>query len=341
MIDKEEVRKERRTRIRWTIGIVAFDVLFVIIVAVFGSLLLLKLFPDIPQENLTGILTTVAVLVCVPTILSRKTIIENWSKYYREQKKQLRQSLDKATAQAETENETLKTRLCLPEGARTWWDESSSQAGGSMKLRWAGCIVLEVLCILLTVGIVVYSMFLPPEACVTLMLVGFVLGIYGFCVLCEAYVKGILYSVTPVACYALPLAALWFSGVRTEWILGVVTVVVGSVLFVLFMWLVVVRPQRKKQRILSEYQMQNKKEPQDWFEDAWGFVCGFVSASGRRVFIYKSYAPLEEAAPFIVTISQDVTYKGVKIENGKQERIEGIETQEEAERIAVKLLEEE
>lgn len=339
MIDKEELRKERRTRIRWTIGIVAFDVLFVIIVAVFGSLLLLKLFPDIPQENLTGILTTVAVLVCVPTILLRETIIENWSKYYREQKKRLRQSLDEATAQAETENETLKTRLCLPEGARTWWDESSSQAGSSMKLRWAGCIVLEVLCILLTVGIVVYSMFLPPEACVTLMLVGCVLGIYGFCVLCEAYVKGIFYSVTPVACYALPLAALWFSGVRTEWILGVMTIVVGSVLFALFVWLVVVRPQRKKQRIIAEYQTQNEKGAQDRFEEA-NFISGFVSASGRRVFIYQSFAPFDEAAPFIVATTEDVTYKGLKIENGKPEVVRSIETQEEAERLALKFLEE-
>ena len=189
----EDMQRERRTRICWTLGIIFVGILFLLIVTIAGNLFLEKFFPNLPMENRSGILIVLAVLVLVPLILLREAIIENFSKYYREEKKIFKLKIEQHRLRKEEENKQLRERLVLPHGAKTLYEEDLEKRNEFSPRRILGAILLEILCLFMTLGIVIYSLFLSPEWCVAILCLGIAVGIYGGCVMCGAYVKGILY----------------------------------------------------------------------------------------------------------------------------------------------------
>jgi len=132
------------------------------------------------------------------------------------------------------------------------------------------CILAELLCLLLTVGLPLFFNKFSVEVSISLVLFGLMLGIYGFSILCGYKVKGIKFSILPVMCYAIPLAfSYYILNIKTSWINGTITIIFGSILFVLFFLYYVIIPYKKYNEALSSYliELPNKYPNFKYYRD--------------------------------------------------------------------------
>jgi hypothetical protein len=167
----------------------------------------------------------------------------------------IKEELKLIEEQRKKESEELRRKFNLSSNVLTSYEYNAiAMKRYSSKTKWILLAIFEILCLSMTIGSVFYYDLVTAELGVTIMMLGISSGIYGFCILCDAPIKGIVYSLLPVLCYAIPLAFVYYIiRVNTEWVLGVSTLVCGSILFFLFMYFVVVKPIKKKNAASIKY----------------------------------------------------------------------------------------
>lgn len=250
-------KKERKYKIFYIVGLVLYSIFIM-----FLSFLFMKL-----ENSINGTLsiktleihiTVMCLLIVPPAVIG----VVCWDRVYdfltrcskkkRERIKKEKEILENKNKKASDE---LREMYNLPDNILTQY-EHYTLFSKSFFSRWKWILlgICEFLCLAATIGSVFYFDLVSLELGVTIILLGIVLGIYGFTIICNAPVKGILYSALPVLCYALPLVIVYYLiGIKTEWIIGLSTVVFGSILFALFICFVVVIPYKRYNKACNEY----------------------------------------------------------------------------------------
>ena len=177
------------------------------------------------------------------------------------------------------------------------------------KFRLIFFIICELLCLLLTIGSPLYFDKVPIEYSVMIMLFGLMLGIYGFAILCGYPVKGIKYSVISVLCYAFPLALSYYVlSIKTMWINGLISVVVGSILFFVFLLFGVIKPQNNyKNKLISYWNHLSQKYGTFNFYRDYHYM-NLWDKSGAHITI--AMVNDEDCS---ITIFNDILYEDVKL----------------------------
>lgn len=257
-------KKERKYKILYIVGLVLYSIFII-----FLSFLFMKLENSIngnlSDKTLVIHIAVMCLLIVPPAVFG----VVGWDMVYdfltrcnkkkRERIKKEKEIIENNNKKASNE---LREIYNLPDTILTQY-EHYTLFSKSFFARWKWILlgVCEFLCLVATIGSVVYFDLVSVELGVTIILLGIVLGIYGFAILCDAPAKGILYSALPVLCYALPLAIVYYLiGIKTEWIIGLSTVVCGSILFVLFICFVVVMPFKRYNKARNEYWNQLKEK---------------------------------------------------------------------------------
>ena len=216
--------------------------------------------------------------------------------------------------QRKKESEELRRKFNLSSNVLTSYEYNSIRMKRySSKTKWILLAIFEILCLSMTIGSVFYFDLVTAELGVTIMLLGLSFGIYGFCILCDAPIKGIAYSLIPVVCYALPLVIVYyFINVDTEWIIGLSTIIFGSILFVLFMVIAVAKPIKKKNAALIKYwNLLEEKYPKihhhsDYYHLHSGIA--FWKKDGTHILIYEY-----KKGCYSITLIGNIIFESVKI----------------------------
>ena len=207
----------------------------------------------------------------------------------------------------------------------------------SSKRKWILLAIFEILCLSMTIGSVFYYDLVTAELGVTIMLLGLSFGIYGFCILCDAPINGIVYSLIPVLCYAIPLAFVYYIiRVNTEWVLGLSTIVCGSVLFFIFMYIVVIKPFKKKNAALVKYwnlieeKYPKMHHPRDYLCNA--IVFWKKDRTNVTIFEYKKGC-------YSITLTGNIIFENVKMKDSILNYIELKDTFDNCVKKGIELLE--
>lgn len=123
-----------------------------------------------------------------------------------------------------------------------------------LNYKWVFMGICEIICLAITMGFPFYFDNLGSELATATLLFGLAIAIYGFCILCDAPIKGLIYSFAPVLCYAIPLMIIYYIlQIRTEWLIGLLTILFGSLFFILFFVKYAIKSYKNHNKILSEY----------------------------------------------------------------------------------------
>ncbi len=238
------------------------------------------------------------------------------------------------------DSNNFKAEFNLPDNILTYYEYSLiSKEMFLLKWKWILLAICEFLCLAATIGSVFYFDLVTPEVGVAIMMLGLSIGIYGFCILCGALIKGLAYSVLPVLCYALPLVVVYYIiHVETEWIIGLSTIVFGSVLFMLFMYLVVVRPIKKKNAASIKYwNLLEEKYPRMHHHRDYIRVENYITLwkkDGTNVTIFEY-----KKERYSIVLTGKILFEGIKLDNVMLDYIESKETFENCVKKGIELLE--
>lgn len=331
--------EEKIIRRKWTIGIICFDIL------IFGIILLimvflLKKYPQTDNSKFTGIFTFISLLLILPTILGRDLIIERFASYYKKERLEVQSEKKILNIKNLEESNALRERLNLPDYILTQYEYSNiiHKKEIPTKLRIAVMIIFEVLCLGMTCGMVFYGDLLSAKIAVITATMGIIFGIYGFCFLCGAYFKGIIYSIYPILCFAIPLLIAYISGIRTGWLLVLISIVGGFALAGLSLAYFVIIPKKRKDNLEQEYLesfLEDKKdlENQKFFFENIGFFENLYNLDGRSISIFQKNNSLQY---YLYKIDK-IIFKGIEL----KDRLVGIlkvSSLEEAEKNAIEFL---
>ena len=200
-------------------------------------------------------------------------------------------------------------------------------------------LLIEILCLSMTIGSVFYYDLVTAALGITIMLLGLSLGIYGFCILCDAPIKGIVYSLLPVLCYAIPLSIVYYiAKIKNEWILGLSTLVGGSILFFLFMHLGVVKPIKKKNAASIKYwNLLEEKHPKIYHRRDYLRVENYITfwkKDGTNVTIFEY-----KKERYSIVLTGKILFECVKLDNEILDYIESKDTFENCVKKGIELLE--
>lgn len=285
---------------------------------------------------LMGLLIITPIVICVvgwDMVYDRLTTRKNKHEKIKEERKLIEQRRKK-------ESEAIRDKFNLPSNILTSYEYNSVFVKKYFsKVKWILLAVFELLCLSMTVGSVFYFDLVTPELGITIILFGIAVGIYGFCVLCDAPKKGVIYSLCPVLCYAIPLVFVYYViRIDTDWILGLSTITCGSLLFWLFMYLVVVKPI-KKQRIASikYWNLLEEKYPnliceKDYFRTSSSIV--FYKKDGTNVVIFEF-----KNGWYSITLNGEVFFEGVTLKDSLLYYEEKKDTLENCVKVGIELLE--
>lgn len=339
-MSKSKRSEEEKTTIKWTIGIIVFDIV-IFAAIILATIYAHEIFPNLSVDKVGGMGTAIAILLIVPTIIGREVIIETFSKYHREENKKMKVEFNERDEADRKISDETRHRLNLPDEILTSYEfyTQHPQEDLPTKGRWVFCLACEIICIVMTVGNAFYGDLIPGFAMLIIIFMGLAIGIYGFCVLCGAYLKGIYYSVGPVLCFALPLLVAHLVGARKSWQLTVTAIVGGGVLFAAFLMMELVLPIRKRNKLTAEYYeefyradggIQNIRL---YFDD--GMPRGLYAVKDG-----KKYAQILQRHSdnlFYVLVYDTIIYE-LTLQDMLIEEIKFIATQGEAEAIALRSL---
>ena len=253
---KEVRKKENKYKILSAVILTLYSVLIMGLSSLF--MLLEKHFSGTVSDKSLGIYIVVICLLIVPPIV---ICIVGWDMVYdrlsmkKNKREKIKEECKLIEEKRKKESIELRKKFNLSSNILTSYEYNSIQMKRySSKRKWILLAIFEILCLSMTVGSVFYYDLVTAELGITIMLLGLSLGIYGFCILCDAPIMGIVYSLLPVLCYAIPLAFMYYIiRVNIEWVLGLSTIGCGSILFFIFMYIVVIKPFKKKNAALIKY----------------------------------------------------------------------------------------
>jgi len=284
--NKKINKNELKYKIIWTITLIIY----------FGILMLLSFLAMKIEKNLTGSISDKSMgihIICLSILFVPLAVISalDWDLIYsfltkENRNKRRKYKIEKAIIDKERkrESEELRKRYKLSESILTSYEYSFKIMKHYFgKRKWILFGLCEILCLSMTVGSVFYFDLISTELGIFIMLLGLVIGIYGFCILCDTYIKGLIYSFGPILCYALPLVIVYYLfKINTEWIIGLSTILCGSLLFIIFIIFAVVIPMKKTNNTYMNYwkDMNNKYSEIDDLSD-------YVSINNYLIFYKK------------------------------------------------------
>ena len=344
-LDREKKNKiVRKKENKYKILSAVVLILYSILIMGLSSLLMLleKHFTGTVSDKSLGIYIVVVCLLIVPPVV---ICVVGWDMVYdrlstgknkRIKVKEERQLIEN---QRKKESEDLRRKFNLSSNVLTSYEYNSiTMKRYSSKIKWILLAIFEILCLSMTIGSVFYYDLVTAELGVTIMLLGLSFGIYGFCILCDAPIKGIAYSLIPVVCYALPLVIVYyFINVDTEWIIGLSTIIFGSILFVLFMVIAVVKPIKKKNAALIKYwNLLEEKYPKihhhsDYYHLHSGIA--FWKKDGTHILIYEY-----KKGCYSITLIGNIIFESVKITDSILNYIEMKDTLDNCVKKGIELL---
>ena len=342
-LDREKKNKViRKKENKYKIFSAIVLILYSILIMGLSSLLMLleKQFTGTVSDKSLGIYIVVVCLLIVPPVV---ICVVGWDMVYdrlsigknkRIKVKEERQLIEK---QRKKESEDLRRKFNLSSNVLTSYEYNSiTMKRYSSKIKWILLAIFEILCLSMTIGSVFYYDLVTAELGITIMLLGLSLGIYGVCILCDAPIKGIVYSLLPVLCYAMPLSFMYYIiRVNIEWVLGLSTIVCGSILFFIFMYIVVIKPFKKKNAVLVKYwNLIEEKYPKmhhsrDYIDNA----IAFWMKDGTHILIceYKKGC-------YSITLIGNIIFEGVKITDSILNYIEMKDTLDNCVKKGIELL---
>lgn len=295
-------------------------------------------------DKTMGIHIAVVCLLIVPPVV---ICVTGWDMVYsfltrgnKKKRKAIKEEKENHINKLKQDSNNLRAEFNLPDNVLTYYEYSLiSKEMFLLKWKWILLAICEFLCLAATIGSVFYFDLVTPEVGVAIMMLGLSIGIYGFCILCGALIKGLAYSVLPVLCYALPLVVVYYIiHVETEWIIGLSTIVFGSVLFMLFMYLVVVRPIKKKNAASIKYwNLLEEKYPRMHHHIDYIRVENCITLwkkDGTNVTIFEY-----EKERYSIVLTGEILFEGVKLDNVILDYIESKETFENCVKKGIELLE--
>ena len=343
-LDRENKSKEvRKKENKYKILSAVVLILYSILIMGLSSLLMLleKQFTGTVSDKSLGIYIVVVCLLIVPPVV---ICVVGWDMVYdrlsisKKKKIKIKEEFQLIEEQRKKESEELRIKFNLSSDVLTSYEYNSiAMKRYSSKRKWILLAIFEILCLSMTVGSVFYFDLVTVELGVTIMLLGLSFGIYGFCILCDAPIKGIVYSLLPVLCYAIPLAFMYYIiKVNIEWVLGLSTIVCGSVLFFIFMYIVVIKPFKKKNAALVKYwNLIEEKYPKmhhsrDYIDNA----IVFWKKDGTHISIYEYKKGCHS-----ITLTGNIIFENVKMTDSVLNYIELKDTFDNCVKKGIELLE--
>ena len=326
--DKEQ-KKENKYKILSAVVLFLYS-LFVMGLSLFFIWLEKHLTGSLSDKTI-GINIAVICLLIVPPVV---ICVTGWDMVYsfltrgnKKKRKAIKEEKENHINQLKQDSNNLRAEFNLPDNILTYYEYSLiSKEMFLLKWKWILLAICEFLCLAATIGSVFYFDLVTPEVGVAMMMLGLSIGIYGFCILCGALIKGLAYSVLPVLCYALPLVVVYYIiHVETEWIIGLSTIVFGSVLFMLFMYLVVVRPVKKKNAASIKYwNLLEEKYPRIHHHTDYLRAKNYISfwkkdGTNITIFEYKKER-------YSIVLTGKILFEGVRLDNVILEYIESKDT---------------
>lgn len=255
---KNKVKNKNKTKffIKWGIGLFLYSILVFILSGVILKLYVDNVGPS--NDTVFSIYTTSTILlILIPVlmfILARALIYEFFSKEGKSERRKRNLELEEISKKRESDSLAIREKYKLPNDILTEFEYNKKYADKPTKKKLIIMVIFELICLILTLGAPIYFELLNNEISFTLLMIGIVFGIYGFCVLCSAPKKGIIYSCIPVLCYAIPLVIVYYGyNCSTEWILALSTILVGSLLLFIFILYIAIIPNRLYRRAEIQY----------------------------------------------------------------------------------------
>lgn len=326
--DKEQ-KKENKYKLLSALVLFLYS-LFVIGLSLF-FIWLEKHLTGLLSDKTMGIHIAVVCLLIVPPVV---ICVTGWDMVYsfltrgnKNKRKAIKEEKEKHINKLKQDSNNLRAEFNLPDNILTYYEYSLiSKEMFLLKWKWILLAICEFLCLAATIGSVFYFDLVTPEVGVAIMMLGVSIGIYGFCILCGAVIKGIVYSILPVLCYAIPLVIVYYIiKVETGWIVGLSTIVFGSVLFILFMYLVVVRPVKKKNAASIKYwNLLEEKYPSIHHHTDYLRAKNYISfwkKDGTNVIIFEY-----KKERYSIVLTGKILFEGVRLDNVILEYIESKDT---------------
>ena len=286
-----------------------------------------KHFKGALSDKTMGIHIAVVCLLIVPPVV---ICVVGWDSVYsyltkanKRKRKEIKKEKEIYNNKLKEDSNNLRAKFNLPDNILTYYEYSLiSKEMILLKWKWILLGVCELLCLCSTIGIVFYYDLVTPELGIAIMMLGLSIGIYGFCILCGALIKGIAYSIMPVLCYAIPLVIIYYIiNVETEWIIGLSTIVFGSILFIFFMYLVVAKPIKKKNAVLIKYwNLLEEKYPRMHHVRHYIGVNNYITfwkKDGTHVIIFEY-----KKGQYSITLIGHIFFEGVRLNDVTLEYIE-------------------
>lgn len=343
-LDREKKNKiVRKKENKYKIMSAVVLILYSILIMGLSSLLMLleKQFTGTISDKSLGIYIVVVCLLIVPPVV---ICVVGWDMVYdrlsigKNKKIKIKEEFKLIEEQRKKESEELRIKFNLSSDVLTSYEYNSiAMKRYSSKIKWILLAIFEILCLSMTVGSVFYYDLVIADLGVTIMMLGLSFGIYGFCILCDAPIKGIVYSLLPVLCYAIPLAFMYYIiRVNIEWVLGLSTIVCGSILFFMFMYIVVIKPFKKKNAALVKYwnlieeKYPRMHHPRDYIDNA----IVFWKKDGTHISIYEYKKGCHS-----ITLTGNILFENVKITDSILNYIEMKDTFDNCVKKGIELLE--
>ena len=345
-LDREKKNKiVRKKENKYKILSAVVLILYSILIMGLSSLLVLleKHFTGTVSDKSLGIYIVVVCLLIVPPVV---ICVVGWDMVYerlstgKNKRIIIKEERKLIEEQRKKESEELRRKFNLSSNVLTSYEYNSlTMKRYSSKTKWTLLAIFEILCLSMTIGSVFYFDLVTVELGVTIMLLGLSFGIYGFCILCDAPIKGIAYSLIPVVCYALPLVIVYYIiNVDTEWIIGLSTIVFGSVLFMLFMVIAVVKPIKKKNAASIKYwNLLEEKYPRMHNQRDYIGVENYITLwkkDGTNVTIFEY-----KKERYSIVLTGKILFEGIKLDNVMLDYIESKDTYENCVKKGIELLE--
>ena len=343
-LDREKKNKiVRKKENKYKILSAVVLILYSILIMGLSSLLMLleKHFTGTVSDKSLGIYIVVVCLLIIPPVA---ICVVGWDMVYdrlligKNKRTKIKEERKLIEEQRKKESEELRRKFNLSSNVLTSYEYNAiAMKRYSSKTKWILLAIFEILCLSMTIGSVFYYDLVTAELGVTIMMLGLSFGIYGFCILCDAPIKGIVYSLLPVLCYAIPLAFMYYIiRVNTEWVLGLSTIVCGSILFFIFMYIAVVKPFKKKNAALVKYwNLIEEKYPKmhhsrDYIDNA----IVFWKKDGTHISIYEYKKGCHS-----ITLTGNILFENAKITDSILNYIEMKDTFDNCVKKGIELLE--
>lgn len=291
------------------------------------------------SDKTMGVHIAVICLILVPvfviTALNWDGIYSMLNRSNKEQRKKIKEEKQNIENKNKTDSNNLRYKYELSDNILTRYEYNKLESNKFLsKRKWILFGICELLTLIMTIGSVFYFDMVDVALGVTLIFLGLSFGIYGFCILLDCPIKGIIYSLTPILCYAIPLIITYYGfKVRTDWIIALTTMVPGTILFVCFV-MVVYSPIRKYNKAYEKHISQIDESNRIQFSYKINKYNTFYKKDGTNVFIFEYNDDYS-----IITLNGKFKYNKLKLKDITIEYIEENDTYENCVKKAINILE--